>query len=619
MIKINIRKRLESLLEQMHRKGIDLYVIPMNDYHGSEYIGEYFKCVSYFSGFTGSAGTLVLTQKECCLFTDGRYFLQAGKQLEGTGIRLQKMGQPSVPSIQDYIVSYLSSGKTEHADEKEAVIGFDERLVSASFVKKIEDAWKKTSCAINGQCSLRICSDIDLAGQIWESDEENKRPPLSGEPVWVLPTKYTGKDTVQKLSQIREEMKRRHADVLILTTLDDIAWVLNLRGRDIAYNPVFLSYMIITKKKAYVYMRNSSPQIRDYLGSVTVMCKEYDRFYDDLSQIKEGKSVWVDDSSASYAIVNRIPAGCRRVKKPQPVLLMKAVKNPVEIEHEKLAHRKDAVAVTKLLYWLKTRICTGMENTTELGVAQKLEKLRKRQEHYLGQSFAPIVAYGGHGAIVHYEPKKETDVLIRPDNFLLLDTGGHYLEGTTDITRTVAMGPLSKEQKTHYTAVLQGNLRLADACFKHGMTGVNLDYIAREPLYRLGLDYRHGTGHGVGYLLNVHEGPNAFRQRAAAGDAVFEEGMITSDEPGVYLEEQYGIRLENLILCQKASESEYGTFLRFVHLTLVPFDREAIDPAQMSAHDIALLNSYHEEVYRQISPYLTSEEKEWLRQETRPI
>jgi Xaa-Pro aminopeptidase len=500
------------------------------------------------------------------------------------------------------------------------VVGFDGRLVSASFVKKIQAAWAKQRRGgdTETEIELKIVSDADIAGAVWEQDKENKRPSLSAEPVWILPDEYAGKDTAEKLAEVRSKMKEEGADILLLTALDDIAWLVNLRGGDIAYNPVFLSYMIVTRKKAILYLRTCTQEIKDYLNERGIVCRKYERFYEDVSKIRAGRTVWADEASAGYQVMQSIPAGCGRIEKRNPVFLEKAVKNSVEVSNERLAHKKDAVALVKLLYWLKTKVCTGEEPATELSVAARLESLRQQQEHYLGQSFAPIAAYAEHGAIVHYEPQEETDSVIGAESFLLLDTGGHYLEGTTDITRTVAMGALSEEEKKHYTAVLQGNLRLADVRFPHGLTGSNLDYIAREPLYRLGLDFNHGTGHGVGYLLNVHEGPNAFR-RKAGNEAVFEEGMITSDEPGLYLEGKYGIRLENMILCKKAEETEYGTFLQFEPLTLVPFDRAAIDAEMLTERDKALLNGYHKEVYRQISPYLTEKERAWLAQETQPV
>lgn len=658
--KTEIRQRLSNLKNAMKEQGIDLYLIPMKDYHGSEYIGDYFKYIRYFSGFTGSSGTLVVTEKETCLWTDGRYFLQAQAQLEGTDIRLQKMGQKDVPTVTDYIVEYFSSGMlngmSNDSGEKEAVIGFDGRLVSVSFVKKLTEAWedkqkqKKKSEENLWKGNLRLKTETDLAGAIWNRDTEHVRPALSRKDVFILDEKFTGKATAEKLKEIREEMEKQGADYLLLTTLDDIAWLTNMRGSDIAYNPVFLSYMIISKEEALLYMRADSPQVARYLKENGISVRNYEAFYEDVKKVqkiagnhiqkdveysekKHRKSqqprsnkaednvectIWLDENSGNYQLVKSLPEGCRLLGKTNPVLLKKAVKNPVEVDNERLAHIKDGVAVTKLLYWLKTKVCTGQVSATEITVADYLEGLRSRQENYMGQSFAPIVAYGEHGAIVHYEADEETDAAIKKESLLLLDTGGHYMEGTTDITRTVAMGNLTAQQKTHYTAVLQGNLRLMDARFKKGLLGANLDYLAREPLYRLGLDFNHGTGHGVGYLLNVHEGPNAFRMKQEP-EGAFEEGMITSDEPGFYLEGEYGIRLENLIVCVKDKETAYGQFMAFEPLTMVPFDPEAILTDMLTDEDKRLLNAYHEEVYQKLADSLEPEERQWLWQQTRPL
>nr|MBQ8253075.1 aminopeptidase P family protein [Lachnospiraceae bacterium] len=592
-----IKQRLQKLKVEMKQRDIAAYIIPMNDFHGSEYIGDYFKLIRYFSGFTGSAGTLVVTEEETCLWTDGRYFVQAGVQLEGTGIVLQKMGEKNVPTIAEYVNSYLA----KRSAEESKTIGFDGRLVSGSFVKKLGD-------------HTFFCEE-DPAGKIWEEDEEDKRPDFPNKPVWILKEEYAGQSAKSKLSLIRDDMKAKDADCLVLSTLDDIAWLTNLRGNDIDYNPVFLSYMIITAADAFLYCKSEDPAIRDYLESCGIDRKPYNNFYKDLSHMEAGRTVWVDDESAAYRMMRCIPAQCEKIIGKNPVLLRKAVKNETETEHMRNAHQKDAVAVTKFLYWIKEKICTGEETATELSAADKLEELRQKQEGYLGPSFSPIAAYGPHGAIVHYSADEDSDVKLENSSFLLLDTGGHYLEGTTDITRTIAMGALTPEQKKHYTAVLQGNLRLMDARFKKGLMGANLDYLAREPLYRMGLDYNHGTGHGVGYLLNVHEGPNGFRMRQEK-EGVFEEGMITSDEPGVYLEGQYGIRLENLILCVKDGETQYGQFLKFEPLTLVPFDADAIDETMLTENDKKLLAAYHQRVYEALADKLDEEERRWLKTTT---
>ncbi|MBE5882212.1 MAG: aminopeptidase P family protein [Lachnospiraceae bacterium] len=600
MQKKQIDIRLSQLKSAMNDSDIAVYIIPMNDYHGSEYIGEHFKLIRYFSGFTGSAGTLIVTQEESYLWTDGRYFLQAGQQLSGTGIKLQKMGEKDVPTISEFVLSYFE----KKGIREQMAVGFDGRLMSVSFADKLE--------------GLRIVSDKDLAGDIWNFDEENRRPDFPMQPVWRLDTAYTGVSATEKLSQLRADMKKEGADVFLLSTLDDIAWLTNLRGSDIAYNPVFLSYMIITGDRAVLYRDIEEEEICFYLEVCGIEVRPYGDFYKDIAQIPENMSVWIDAESASRRMAEAIPSGCKKLVGSNPIMLRKAIKNETEAEHIRNAHIKDGVAVTKFLYWLKTNVRSRKEYATEISAAEKLIQFRGQQEHYLGESFAPIVAFADHGAIVHYSANEATDTELKPESFLLVDTGGHYLEGTTDITRTIVMGALTDAQKRHYTAVLQGNLRLANAYFKKGLTGANLDYLAREPLYRQGLDFNHGTGHGVGYLLNVHEGPNAFRMRQDA-KGMFEAGMVTSDEPGFYPEGQYGIRLENLILCREAEKTEYGQFLCFETLTMVPFDPEAIDIQMFTEEDKKLLNAYHRKVYEAIADKLTVSEREWLSQVTAPI
>lgn len=598
MEKEQIKDRINKLQKVMQEHDIAVYIVPMNDFHGSEYIGDFFKLVRYFSGFTGSAGTLVVTEKEAYLWTDGRYFLQAQQQLFGTGIVLQKMGEKGVPTVVEFVKAYFDEKKN-----KAAAVGFDGRLLSTSFVEKLG--------------GLTIASDKDLAGDIWDCDEENQRPVFPAEPVWILENRFAGQTAAEKLSAIREDMASENVDCLLLTSLDDIAWITNLRGGDIAYNPVFMSNMLIGKEEAFLYCNIAEKDVITYLETTGIQVCAYDAFYEAVRNIGEKSCVWVDKACVSYTVDHLIPECCKKVEKVSPVIRRKAVKNATEVEHIRQAHIKDGVAVTKFIYWLKSQICTEKEMATEISAAEKLEEFRRKQKDYLGESFAPIMAYGENGAVVHYSAQAGKEAQLLPENFLLCDTGGHYLQGTTDITRTIAMGKLTSEQKKHYTAVLQGNLRLANARFKDGLTGANLDYLAREPLYRLGLDFNHGTGHGVGYLLNVHEGPNAFRMRYTE-DGVFEEGMVTSDEPGFYLQGHYGIRLENLIVCVKAEETEYGQFLCFESLTMVPFDPDAMDWEMLTEEDKKLLFAYHQKVYDSIADQLTGEEKKWLAEVTAP-
>ena len=601
MDKTIYRNRLSALRRLMADKGIDAYLIVSDDDHASEYVGDYFKCREFLSGFDGSAGSLVITQTEAGLWTDGRYFLQAREQLGGTGITLQKMGEPDVPAIPAYLASVLQDGQC---------LGYDGRTIRAGYAAEIE-------AALAGK-QIRYVQTEDLVGQIWKD-----RPPFPEHPVWILPDSYVGRSRAEKLAMVRKQMEQAGAERYLLASLDDIAWLYNIRGNDIAYNPVVLSYTIIEQEQAILYGTLSafSDEVRKQLEADSILLRPYLQVYEDLKILPAESSVMLDPSTSNVALLSCIPEGVKVIRQTNPTTLFKVVKMPEEMENERKAHVQDGVAVTKLIYWLK-QMQDSQElkegKITEQVVRKKLEALRKEREGYLDQSFAPIIAAGAHGAIVHYEPTEATDIPLVEHSFVLMDTGGQYWQGTTDITRTVSIGTLTDTQKAHYTAVLRGNLNLGAARFKHGCTGMNLDVLARTPLWELGLDYNHGTGHGVGYLLNVHEGPNAIRFKEAGGKAgaVLEEGMITSNEPGLYLEGQYGIRVENLVLCKKAEQTEYGQFMEFETLTMVPHDRAAILPEQMSKRELALLNAYHKTVYETISPYLTEEERKWLKEET---
>lgn len=595
-----VQERIAKLRELMKKNKIDAYMIVTDDFHGSEYVGDHFKCRAYMSGFTGSAGTLIVTQDMAGLWTDGRYFLQAGKQLKDTGIDLYKMGNKGVPTVHDFLVDKL---------KKDQTLGFDGRTVNAAEALLLkEDLMKK---------GASLVSEIDLVDEIWE-----ERPALSAKPLTILEEQYAGESRESKIERVRKVMEDKGADVFVLTSLDDIAWLLNIRGNDVAYNPVVLSYLVFGKKDIRLYLNESvlDHEVKEILEKAGVSFYPYNAIYEDLTKINLKNRVLMDFSKTNFSILNNLPSETKILDMPCPTVLMKAVKNPVEVENEKKAHIKDGVAMCKFLHWLKTNV--GKIPMTEISVAEKLEEFRQMGENYRGQSFDPIAAYAEHGAIVHYSATEESNAKIEADSFLLLDTGGQYLEGTTDITRTVALGNITPEMKKYFTAVLKGNLNLVSAKFLKGCTGINFDYLAREALWEMGMDYNHGTGHGVGYYLNVHEAPNGFRWKHVPernDSAVFEEGMITSDEPGFYLEGQYGIRLENLIVCEKYMENEYGEFLQFKPLTLVPFDLDAVESSLMTEKERERLNQYHSEVFEKISPYLDEEETEWLRHETRRI
>lgn len=593
-------ERLEKLRKLMKENNIDAYVICTDDFHGSEYVGEYFKARRFMSGFTGSAGTLVVLADEAGLWTDGRYFLQAADQLKGSTIELMKMGEENVPTISAFLADKLPAN---------GVVGFDGRTVKASFVNEIISKTKDKN--------ISFAYEKDLVDSVWTD-----RPELSKQPVWELSTEYAGLSRGEKLSMMKDAMRNKGADILVLTALDDIAWVLNLRGDDVPYNPVFLSYMLIRENEIFLY---ASPEIfnieiMNALNNDGVNIKAYNDIYNDLKAVSRDEVVLVDKASANYMILASLPVKENVKIEESPAVLPKATKTLKEQENERIAHVKDGVAVTKLMYWLKKNV--GNMKITEITAADKLEEFRREQENYLGQSFDPIMGYAEHGAIVHYSATEESAKTLEPRSFLLADTGGHYLEGTTDITRTIALGELTEEEKRIFTLVLIGNLNLGAVRFIYGIRGENLDYVAREALWRNGLDYNHGTGHGVGYILNVHERPNGIRWRIpqnGVGTAIFEDGMITSNEPGMYIAGKFGIRHENLVLCKKDKTTEYGTFMRFDTLTMVPFDLDAVDTSLMTAEEIERLNAYHKDVYNAISYAFSGEELEWLKNATREI
>ena len=594
-----MNKHLEQLREKMRERGIDVYVVPTSDYHESEYVSEHFACRRYIIGFTGSAGTAVVTMEEAGLWTDGRYFVQAAKQLEGSGVTLRKMGVEGVPTILEYLHQAMPEGGT---------LGFDGRVVNELLGEEMEAAVAARHA--------KIAYGEDLVGMIWAD-----RPALSREPVWILDEKYCGKSAAEKIADLRAAMREAGADVHVLTALDDIVWLLNIRGNDVPCNPVVLSYLAVTETEVLLFIQEEAldDSARSYLEGLGVTVKPYDSIYDYVKTLA-GQAVMVEKSRVNYALCHNLDASCRVIDRMNPTALAKAVKNPVEMENIRRAHIKDGVAVTKYIYWLKKNI--GKIPMDEMSVADRLEKFRREQEGYLGPSFNTISAYGPNAAMCHYSATEESKAVLEPRGLYLVDSGGQYYEGTTDITRTIALGELTAEEREHFTLTAMSMLRLGNVKFLHGCRGLNLDYVAREVFWQRGLNFDHGTGHGVGYLLNVHERPNGIRWKVVPerqDSGVLEEGMLTSDEPGIYIEGSHGIRTENLILCRKAEKTEYGQFMRFEFVTFVPIDLDAIDKSLMRPEDVEMLNAYHREVYEKISPYLTAEEADWLREATREI
>ncbi len=595
---MTVKERITALRERMKEKKIDAYLVPTDDFHASEYVGEYFKCRKYITGFTGSAGTAVIMQDMAGLWTDGRYFIQAAAQLEGTGVDLFKMGEPGVPTIHQFLEEKLGEGMC---------LGFDGRTISAKEAAELSESLGKKGASLS--------VDYDLVGEVWED-----RPALSCEPVMELDVKWAGESRADKCAKIRKAMEEKGADAFVLTSLDDIAWLLNIRGGDVHCCPVVLSYLVMTQKEIKLFANEKAfpAEVLDALAKDGVTLLPYNSIYEYVKTFAKDMKVLLCKQKANSRLVSNIPAEVEILDEENLTLLPKAIKNPVEVENERIAHIRDGVALTKFIYWLKKNV--GKIPMTELSAEEKLYSFRAQQENFIDNSFDPIISYGVHAAINHYSSTPETDIPIEPRSFLLADTGGNYYEGTTDTTRTIVMGPVTDEQKKFFTAVLRGMLNLGNAKFRYGCTGVNLDYLARGPLWELGQDFNHGTGHGVGYLLNVHEGPNSFRWKVVPGNnAVLEEGMITSDEPGYYVEDGYGIRHENMIVCKKAEKTQFGQFMCFEFLTMVPFDLDAVVPEQMTAHERELLNNYHAQVYEKISPYLDEDEKAWLKEATRAI
>ncbi len=594
-----IQERIDSLRRLMEERGMDAYLVPTADFHESEYVGDYFKCRSFMTGFTGSAGTLVVTLDDAALWVDGRYFVQAGNQLKGSGVRMMKMGEEGVPEIADFLVDAVREGRN---------LGFDGRVVDSLTGEKLEKRLAAKGASVKYQ--------EDLVDQVWTD-----RPALSAQPVWILKEEFAGKSAAEKLSDLRKAMEKEGATAHILTTLDDIAWLLNIRGDDVRCNPVVLSYLAVTGTEAFLFINSQvlDEECRAYLSGLGVAVKPYNEIYDYVSALRDEK-VLMETTCVNYAILRSLDPSNEIINRMNPTVLAKAVKNPVEIENMKKAHIKDGVVMARFAYWLKTNM--GKIPMDELSVQKKLDSLRFETEGNLGLSFDTISAYGPNAAMCHYSATEETNTPLEARGFYLVDSGGQYYEGTTDITRTFAVGPLTDEEKEHYTLVLMSMLRLGDVKFPYGARGLTLDYAARQVFWDRGLNFNHGTGHGVGYLLNVHERPVGIRWKMVPermDSCVLEPGMISSDEPGIYIEGSHGIRTENLMLCVKREKNEYGQFLGFEYLTCAPIDLDGVVKSMMTEHDVELLNQYHAFVYETLSPYLEGEEKAWLKNATRAI
>ena len=593
-----IPQRLKKLRDLMAKRGMDAYVIPTSDFHESEYVGDYFKARKYMSGFTGSAGTLVVTAKEACLWTDGRYFIQAANQLKDTTVTLMKIGEEGTPLIEDYLYKAIpAKGK----------LGFDGRVVTASegrsFMERLADK------------QVSLATSEDLVDLIWED-----RPAMSAKPAFLLDEKYAGKSAVQKLDELRKAMKENGCTIHVITTLDDIAWLFNIRGNDVECNPVVLSYAVITMEKAHFFVNPAclNEEIREKLSADGVEIHPYGEIISFVKSLSADETVLLDPQKVNYEIDSSIQG--KKVEKANPTQLAKAIKNPVELKNIRNAHITDGVAFTKFMYWLKTNV--GKIPMTEMSAAEYLLARRAEQDGFIEPSFETISSYKANAAMMHYSATEDSNAELKPEGMLLVDSGGQYYEGTTDITRTMVLGPITEEQKLHFTTVLRSNLSLANARFLHGCIGMNLDILARGPIWDLNLDYKCGTGHGIGYLLNVHEAPNGFRWKIVAerrDSAVLEEGMVTTDEPGIYIEGSHGIRTENELICRKGVKNGDGQFMYFEPVTYAPIDLDGVDPQYMTEKERRTLNDYHAMVYGLLFNYLTEEERDWLKEYTRSI
>ncbi len=595
-----IQARLKALRNEMKQREIDVYIIPTSDFHETEYVGDHFKARAWMSNFSGSAGTLVVCHDSAALWTDGRYFIQAAKELEGTGIELMKMGVETTPPMAQYIYDHMSEG---HA------LGFDGRVINT----KLAEALKQKLA--DKHASLKC--DEDLVGIIWSD-----RPALPQEPAFALDVKYCGKSSADKLNQARTWMNAHKIDAHIVTTLDDIAWYLNMRGNDIACYPVVLAYLIIEAKQAHLFTEESklNDALKQQLMHDNVVLHPYAAVYDYVKTMNHTKHILLDKGCVNYRITSSLPKECEVRSQKNPSQLWKAIKNETELANNRIAHIKDGVAVTNFMYWLKNNI--GKISIDEVSASDYLEECRKQQENFIEISFDTIAAYNENAAMMHYHATKEHCAKLEPNGFLLVDSGGQYFEGTTDITRTFVLGEISDEMRRHFTKVARGMMNLSRAKFLYGCTGINLDILARQPLWSEDIDYQCGTGHGVGFVLNVHEGPNGFRWKRVPereDSEVLQEGMVTTIEPGVYLEGRYGIRTENELICRKGKKNEYGQFMEFETITFAPIDLDGIDVTLLSEEERTWLNVYHKEVYEKLSPYLSDEVKEWLKVYTRAI
>lgn len=597
MENVVIQGRLAALRSQMKENGIDYYMIPTADYHNSEYVNDFFKVREYFCGFTGSSGTLLVWQEGAGLWTDGRYFIQAEHELEGTGVTLFRISNEGVPTITEFLEKNMQEGQ---------VLGFDGRVISVKAGKEYEEKLADKH--------VTVVYEKDLSEKIWTD-----RPAFPAGKVTVLDEAIAGKSFQDKKKEVMEKVEKEGADSFLLTKLDDLMWLFNIRGCDVECNPVAISYGYLTKESAVLFIQKSAldDTVKAYLEEKGIQVEEYGSIVDYLKALPVEGKILVDDRYCSYCIYKVLAEKQTLVEKKNPTELLKAIKNPVELANMEKFYLKDSLALTKFIYWLKKNI--GKTEITEITAADKLEAFRREIPECLGLSFPTIGGYKANAAMMHYEATPENHAVLAPEGLFLVDSGGQYLGATTDVTRTIVLGPISDEIKMHYTVVAAGMLQMTNARWLHGCTGRNLDILARQPVWNIGQDYKCGTGHGVGYILNVHEGPQGLSWQYAEGrsEAVIEAGMDVTNEPGIYIEGSHGIRIENVMVAENDIKNEYGQFMHFRTITWVPLDMEAIDEKYMTETQRAYLYAYQKQVFEKLSPYLEEEEREWLRKETR--
>lgn len=592
---MDVKKRIEKLRSLMKENKIDAYIIPSFDAHQSEYVADHWKSRQWISGFTGSAGTVVITLDEAGLWTDGRYYIQAEKQLEGSGIRLFKMADLGVPSYTEWLKNTLKEGST---------VGFDGSVFSVDLFKGMGKAFKSKN--------INIKIEKDLIDEIWED-----RPEIPKELVFLHGIKYAGKSRVEKLNKVRVNMSSKGANYYLLTSLDDIAWLLNIRGNDVPNNPVVISNVLVGEDKCYLFVDASkvTHDIRLELETDGIEIKGYNEIHQILNQLTIDDSIIFDANKTSISMYNSINTDTTKIEEPNITTALKAIKNEVEIENLRNCQVSDGLAMVKFIKWLKESVTK--EEITEISAEKMLEAFRRQQDLFVEPSFDTIAGYKDHAAMMHYKATKETQYTLKDEGFFLVDSGGQYFNGTTDTTRTIVLGKLTEEEKRDFTLVLKGNIALSSVKFLEGATGSSLDVLARQPIWEYGLDYKCGTGHGVGFFLNVHEGPQGFRKEP--NSVKLEKGMVITNEPGIYKEGKHGVRTENIMLVVEEEKTEFGQFMSFEAITYCPIDLDGIDKDMLTDKEKQWLNDYHKMVYKRLSPYLDKEHKTWLKKETREI